>query len=204
MGRRGNGEGSITRRKSGGWCAQYVVYSSERRKRKTLYGKTRQEVAAKLSKALADREGGLTFDAGSLTVGEYLTRWLMDSVRGTVRASTYERHEQVFRRHIQPALGRVKLKSLTPAHVRGLISEKLDHGLAPATVRKIQSTLHKALSQAVSDGLIPRNAADVKAPDLHPKRCVHYRKVRLACSWPPPESPETALSVCTCWRSPQV
>jgi integrase len=58
----------------------------------------------------------------------------------------------------------VKLKSLTSAHVRGLISEKLDTGLTPSTVRKIHSTLHKALSQAASDGLIPRNPADVKAP----------------------------------------
>jgi integrase len=164
MGKRGNGEGSISRRKNGGWCAQYVVYTSEGRKRKTLYGKTRQEVAAKLSKALADRESGLTFDAGSLTVGDYLARWLSDSVKGTVRFSTFERHEQIVRRHIRPALGQVKLKSLVPAHVRGLISEKLNIGLAPATVRKIHSTLHKALSQAVADGLIPRNAADVKSP----------------------------------------
>jgi integrase len=52
MGKRGNGEGSISRRKSGGWCAQYVVFTSEGRKRRTLYGKTRAEVAAKLSKAL--------------------------------------------------------------------------------------------------------------------------------------------------------
>ena len=55
MGKRGNGEGSISRRKGGGWCAQYTVYTSEGRKRRTLYGKTRSEVAAKLSKALADR-----------------------------------------------------------------------------------------------------------------------------------------------------
>lgn len=48
--------------------------------------------------------------------------------------------------------------------MRGLHREKLESGLAPATVRKIHSTLHKALSQAVSDGLISRNAADVKAP----------------------------------------
>ena len=41
--------------------------------------------------------------------------------------------------------------------------------LAPATVRKIHSTFHKALSGAVSDGLIPRNAADVKAPRPTPK-----------------------------------
>jgi integrase len=90
-------------------------------------------------------------------------------VRGTVRPSTFERHEQIIRMHIKPALGRVGLKHLTPAHVRGLITGKLEIGLAPATVRKIHSTLHKALSQAVSDGLIPRNAADVKAPRPAPK-----------------------------------
>ena len=169
MGKRGNGEGSIMRRTGGGWAAQYVVYTSEGRKRRTLYGKTRAEVAAKLSKALADREGGLVFDAGNLTVGEYLDRWLKDSVRGTVRISTFERHEQIIRAHLMPSFGRMKLKALTPAHVRSLHREKLDAGLAPATVRKIHSTLHKALSQAVADGLIPRNAADVKAPRPAPE-----------------------------------
>lgn len=168
-GKRGNGEGSIHRRKGGGWCAQYAIHTAEGRKRKTIYGKTRQEVATKLSKSLADREGGLVFDAGNLTVETYMARWLSDSVKGTVRISTFERHEQLFRGHIRPALGRVKLKSLTPAHVRGLISEKLNTGLAPGTVRKIHSTLHKALSQAVSDGLISRNAADVKAPQPTPE-----------------------------------
>jgi hypothetical protein len=118
MGKRGNEEGSIGRRKSGGWCAQYTVYTSEGRKRRTLYGKTRLEVAAKLSKALADREGGLTFDAGAMTVGEYLARWLSHSVRDTVSQKTYERYESIVRVHLSPALGRIKLKALTPDHVR--------------------------------------------------------------------------------------
>jgi integrase len=169
VGKRGNGEGSITRRKNGGWMAQFTVYTASGRKRKTLYGKTRAEVAAMLAKALSDRENGLTFDAGKMTVGEYLERWLTDSVRGTVRLSTFERHEQIVRVHLKPALGRVGLKNLTTAHVRGLITGKLEAALAPATVRKIHSTLHKALSQAVSDGLVPRNAADVKAPRPVPK-----------------------------------
>jgi integrase len=130
-------------------------------------------VSKKLTKAMADRDGGFDFDTGNLTVGEYLDRWLTDSVRGTVRVSTFERHEQIIRTHLNPALGRVKLKALTPAHVRSLHREKLDFGLVPATVRKIHSTLHKGVSQAVSDGLIPRNAADVKAPrpspeEMHP------------------------------------
>ena len=167
--KRGNGEGTIHRRKDGGWCAQYTVYTAEGRKRKTLYGKTRAEVANKLAKALSNREDGLVYDTRNLTVGEYLTQWLSRSLKGTVRASTCERHEINIRVHIKPSLGGVKLKNLTPAHVRGLLSEKLDAGLAPATVRKIHSTLHKALSQGVSDGLVPRNAADVTAPRPAPE-----------------------------------
>jgi integrase len=57
------------------------------------------------------------FDAGSLTVGEYLDRWLKD-VRDTVRQSTYEGYEYAIWPHIKPALGRIKLKDLNPARVR--------------------------------------------------------------------------------------
>ena len=90
MGKRGNGEGTISRRKNGGWMAQYYVHTVAGRKRKTLYGKTRKDVAKMLARAMADRDGGLIFDAGKMTVGEYLDRWLSDSARGTVRKSTYD------------------------------------------------------------------------------------------------------------------
>jgi integrase len=167
--KRGNGEGSIYKRKDGRWVGQYLVYTAGGPKYRYLYGKTRQAVSERLTKAMADRDGGLIFDAGQMTVGEYLDRWLTNSLRGTVRESTRERHEINVRVHINPTLGRVRLKNLTPAHVRSLHREKLDAELAPATVRKIHSTLHKALSQAMADGLVPRNSADVKAPRLAPE-----------------------------------
>ena len=63
-------------------------------------------------------------------------------------------------------LGGVKLKALSPTHVRGLYKEKLS-SLSPRTVQYIHVTLHKALKQAVSDGLIPRNATEaVKPPQV--------------------------------------
>jgi hypothetical protein len=67
---------------------QSYVYTAEGRKRKTLYGKTRNEVSGKLTKAMSDRDGGLIFDAGKMTLGEYLDRWLVDSARGTVRTAS--------------------------------------------------------------------------------------------------------------------
>jgi integrase len=167
MGRRGNGEGSITRRKDGLYMARYTVQTPTGKKRKALYGKTRQEVAEKLTRAMADRDGGLVFDADNMKVGEYLERWLVDSVLDTVRPTTYERYEQIVRIHIRPALGAMKLKNLAPVHVRGLYREKLQTGLSARTVQYIHVTLHKALKQAVQDGLIPRNTTEaVKPPQV--------------------------------------
>jgi integrase len=45
----------------------------------------------KLATALSDRAEGLVFDAGAMTGGEYLNRWLQD-VKDTVRPSTHERY----------------------------------------------------------------------------------------------------------------
>jgi len=163
--RRGNNEGSIYRRKDGYWVGQYGVQTAKGTKTRYIYGKTRAAVAEKLTRALADRDGGLTYDAGKITVGEYVERCIEDSVKDTVRQRTYERYGQVARVHIKPALGRIKLSALTPAHLRAPYREKLDAGLAPRTVRYIHVTLNKALKQAMADGLIPRNAASsVKSP----------------------------------------
>lgn len=167
MGKRGNGEGSISRRKNGGWMGQYVVHTAEGRMRKTVYGKTRVEVAKKLNKALSDREDGLFFDAGNLKVGEYLDRWLKDSVEGNVRPRTLSNYQLQVRQHITPALGRIKLKTLTPLHVQGLYRQKLNAGLAPASVRYIYAVLHRALKQALRWGLVPRNVSEaVDLPKL--------------------------------------
>jgi hypothetical protein len=72
VGKRGNGEGSIYRRRNGTWAAQYTVWTAEGRRRRSVSGKTRAEVSRKLTRAMADRDGGLVCDAGKLTVGEHI------------------------------------------------------------------------------------------------------------------------------------
>lgn len=72
--RRGNGEGTITRRKDRRWEARYTAQTAKGPKRRVLYGKTREEVAKKLTKAMADRDGGITFDAENHTVEEFLSQ----------------------------------------------------------------------------------------------------------------------------------
>jgi integrase len=169
---RGNGTGTVYPRKNkqGKIIGYRGSYHTPDGKRRYVSAKRKGDAERALRQAMTDADRGFVFDAGTLTVEDYLNRWLKDSVKDTVRRSTFAQYKSVVNRHIIPALGRLRLKSLTPAHARSLYREKLGSGLSPRTVQYVHLTLHKALKQAVMDGLIPRNVADaVKAPQAHRK-----------------------------------
>jgi hypothetical protein len=134
--KRGNGEGSISRRSGGGWMAQWWVELPDgTRRRRSAYARTRVEAARRLSEALADRDRGLVYD-DTTTVGEYLDRWIKDSVKDTVRQSTFERYAIIVRSHLIPALGKMKLRRLSAGNVRALYRAKLDSGLSGGKRRR--------------------------------------------------------------------
>ena len=163
-GRRGNGEGTINRRKDGRWEGKYTVQTPSGTKRRTLYGRTRKEVAKKLAEAMGDASRGIVFDAEGLTVGEFVERWLRDVVRPNKSHRTYSTHKQQVDSHVIPTLGRVKLEALRKAHVDRLYARLLAErpggsGLASSSVRRVHAVLHAALEEAVRGELIPRNPA---------------------------------------------
>jgi integrase len=104
-------------------------------------------------------------------------------VRGSVKQSTFDRNEIAVRVHIKSTLGSIKLKKLAPAHVQGFYQDRLDAGLAPASVNKLHVILHKALDQAVKWNMIPRNPTEVvRAPrptskEMHPLSADETRKL---------------------------
>jgi len=154
--------------------ARYTVQTPAGRKRKVLYAKSQAEARRKLTEALANRDKGITYDSENLTLEQCLERWLGDSLRGSVKVTTYASYRSLVRLHVCPTLGSTKLSALTSVHVQTLYRQKFDEGLAPKTVKYIHTTLHRALRQAVRWGLVPRNApadADpprVRTPEMRP------------------------------------
>ena len=69
-------------------------------------------------------------------MSDYLDRWLTDSVRGSVRESTYSRDKYLVTNHVKPALGRVKLKNLDAMHLQRLYREQRDAGLSAPRSRR--------------------------------------------------------------------
>jgi hypothetical protein len=59
-GKRGQGEGCITKRKDGTWAAVITIgrYDDGKQKRRFIYGKSRQEVADKLNIVLSEMKTG--------------------------------------------------------------------------------------------------------------------------------------------------
>ena len=93
MAKRGNNEGSIYKRTDGRWAAALTVTGGKRR---TLYGKTRQEVARKLNGALRDREASLPVIPERQTMEQFLGQWLK-TAEPTIRRTTFVRYEEYMR-----------------------------------------------------------------------------------------------------------
>ena len=164
MSQRGNGEGSISKRKDGRWYGRYTVEVAGVPKQKSVYGKTRAEASEKLNKAIVDAKRGHSPDAGTITVREHLDDWLTDCLMPKVAAgklehSSYVRYAGIVRNHIQPGLGHRKLKDLNRAEVRKLYNAKSKQ-LGPRSVDYLHVTLQMALKQAMRDELLSRNVAD--------------------------------------------
>ena len=161
MAKRANGEGSKPRRKSNGrYEARAPLDTPTGRKRVSFYGSTAKEAADKRTAAIADRNRSILFlDPGRLTVGGYLERWLPDTARYQVAPSTHDRYQRTCRNHLIPFFGRVKLRDLSPPHIRAFKARKIESGLNPNTVGVMQGVLSAALNQAVDEGLIFQNPA---------------------------------------------
>ncbi len=159
-GRRGRGEGSIYRRADGRWTAYVTLEDGGRR---YLYGRTRQDVALKLSTALKTRNDGLPLPSDKETVASFLTTWV-GGQRHRLRPGTWRRYEQYVRVHAVPVIGRVALAKLGPQHLERLYEDRQSAGLSPTTVHHLHTALHKAFSQAVRGGLLVRNPSDLVDP----------------------------------------
>jgi integrase len=139
-------------------------------KRRYVSGKPKVDARRNFRKARGDAERGLVSDGGNVRLSEYLTRWLNDSVKGSVKLITHQSYEMLVNKHVVPALGNIRLSKLTPAHLQGFHRSKLDEGLSRRTVQYLHVVLHRAFKQALRWGLVTRNVAEaVDPPKVHKK-----------------------------------
>ena len=153
--RRANHEGTIYKRQDGRWVSSVTLHGG---KRKYFYGRTRQEVAQKLTVGLKARQDGSPLPSEQLKIGPYLQDWLQ-IMKARIRLSSWLRYEQLLRTYAIPQLGTIALARLAPHHLHQLYNHCLTEGLSPATIRHLHGVLRGALRQAAKWDMVTRNVA---------------------------------------------
>jgi integrase len=183
-GKRGNGEGSIYPYKNGFAAYVWVTTPEGNRKRKYVYGKTRDDVHDKWIKLHAEAKAGPVVTS-TPTLAQYLARWLKEVVEPDLKPKTAETYAMHVRLYIVPGLGSKKIDKLTVRDVRNWVNTLLDEcqccaqGLdakrdtprccavgeccervpSRRTVQDARAVLRSALTNAMTEELISKNVA---------------------------------------------
>lgn len=144
--------GSIRQRPDGRWEARYTVEG----KRKSVYGETQREVRQKLTAIQADIDNGIYQAPTKLTLSAWLDTWQKDYL-GDVKPRTVDSYKNTVRLHILPAIGKVKIQSLSTVQIQTFYNGLQRAGLSAKTIKNIHGVLHRALNDALSIGLIRFN-----------------------------------------------
>ena len=190
--KRPNGDGSIRQRKDGTWEARFtcgINPGTGKQIRKSIYGKTKPEVAKKLRDATSAVDNGSYFEATEkLTVKAWFEEWF-ESYMSDKKPLTVKQYKSMAESHIYPAIGAVKLQQLSAPMLTKLYNQLAKDGKtitskdrktgkvtvskepsSPKTIKNVHGIISKSLDDAVDQGIIKENvAARAKVPRVEPK-----------------------------------
>ena len=117
--RRGRGDGTIRERSDGRWEGRIELgYGpTGKRRQKSVFGRTRREVVAKMRSEQQRLDSGLPPTDGRRRVRDFLQWWSEKVLPGTVSAGSEATYRRLLRLYVIPSVGNLRLTELAPAHV---------------------------------------------------------------------------------------
>ena len=112
----------------------------------------------------------------NITLDSYFPEW-ESARRGTVKPSTERRCYLNYYNNISPVLGSLSISSIDRRKISKLQHKLYLKGMRESTVNMIIATLHRILSSAVLDELVPKNActgvASLRPTGLEARDTIH-------------------------------
>lgn len=179
--RRTRGDGALFQRADGTWIGrvQLPPGPNGERRRRQVASKDFDKAAAALRKLRTDVDEGRIAVTGSTTVAKWLQRWITEIHPNSPRRprpTTIRDYTTSIRLHINPHIGKKRLDKLTPEHVR-----EMQRALGKRrAAEKAHVVLQKALKDAVREGMITRNVAEVVYKPTYTRQKRQSLSVELA------------------------
>jgi integrase len=161
-------KGSLQESSPGTWYLRVYDRLADKQVRRTFKG-TRRQAESELARFVAAVEAGNAPMSGTLTVGDYLDRWLAQ-VTASLQPGTVQSYQGRVKR-LKTELGAIRLSKLTAHRVDQMYAKLQSGEMSPATIKMHHAILSSALRQAVKWDLVPKAATD----NASPPRVLRYR-----------------------------
>ena len=163
-----NNDGSIRKRANGTWEGRYTDGYNDAGKQiqRSVYGKTRKEVADKIRDILVKKQSGTYIAPSQYLLSDWMIQWLQTYAKNAIKPSTYISYEGYIYNHINPDLGSYPIQQITTPMVQEFYNQKFQSGskrgggLSPKTLRNMHNMFHQAMEQARINGMIAVNPTD--------------------------------------------
>ncbi|MAT16787.1 MAG: hypothetical protein CMJ46_16130 [Planctomyces sp.] len=150
MSQRANGEGSLSKTKSGKWKAS-ISYrdAAGKLRRKSLTVQTKTEAMDFIRSESHLRDTGGVAAHSTETLSDYLDYWLKNVVEIERAPKTFCDYKWIVEKQINPRIGRKRLCKLMPEDVQLMLSTMKREKVGDRTRAKAYAVLSSAMSKAV-------------------------------------------------------
>lgn len=133
----------------GGYYTTFTIQG----KKKFIYGATPEEVDAKYTEMKFKHNQGYNI-TDNPTMEEYMVRWFNAFKKGVGAIETQNMYRNCINVHINPALGKYKVKEVTSTQVQSLIKSITS---SKSLAHKVRITMNQIFNSAIADRLISFN-----------------------------------------------
>ncbi|NBI30932.1 tyrosine-type recombinase/integrase [Chengkuizengella marina] len=97
------------------------------------------------------------YEQTDIKLADYLTIWINDYKKGTVRKNTIELHKNNVKNHIIPYFQNIMLSDVKPIMYQKFLNELAGKGYSRRTVQIVNTTMYNAMEKAVTLGKLEKN-----------------------------------------------
>jgi len=156
--------GQINKRGENTWLVRIFLGRDANGKRryfnKTIHG-TKKDAQKFLTAKTREKDLGIFVEPASISLNEYLDKWLLESAKPRLREATFENYRYLSNLYIREKLESRKLSDIKPFDVQKLYNHLTEKGLSARTVRYVHAILTSAFSQAVKWQMLVVNPCNV-------------------------------------------
>ena len=163
--RRGNGEGSIWHdTKRNRWTAKYVANGI----RKTIYGKTREEVTTKLQKQLVNIKENKYIDKSKLTINNILEIILEEAEKSNLlKPNTLLRKRKTAEKISEMYIANIPIQQVNATQINDCLLGLVAY--SNSYISKVVQLLDNTMNKALLLGIIDKNPFQIKGNIIKPK-----------------------------------